>query len=584
MIWFLPAVALATPAFDPTAEEARFTGPETYTQDGSIRLWGAIERHVDPEPGLFSQEDFNEGTAWPEDSAYAPWIAACFGTRTPASDSFLLHVGPSSAFARGTPILLVPGAGDNASRGFITMASRLDQAGRPVFAVTFAHPHGDVFQQAEAVADAIARVRVLTGAEQIDLVSHSKGGVASAVYLSHHAGAVWDHPAYEAHGTRYRDDVRRAVFIATPLDGIDTGHRWTLGNYASTDPELAVSPTSWETWYPYGVASWWLAEDLGAQDLFPEHQDLFPGHRQMIRRQSAALPGAQPWLGVYSLQPDWWTTYEGGTGLWSVSAGIDAVTAAGGHLLDYLEGNGVDPDVALYLLAGSSQLMPNGTESYLLTLWDQVWVDLATGGTDLWAAMLAELTDGALEDQGYTDADVQGLAAGKLVLGEISGPSDGLVFVDSATRAATLTGRGATVVETYVPALSHLDLLYASPLIGELLLAEAAADPVEHGWLEGLANRYIAGDTLGWVETVLADPEDPADTGSGDTGPGDSGEPDSGDLPRDSGDASDTRPEDPSGGGSGWAGCTEGCGGAGGTALFLVPLVGWGRRRREPTP
>ena len=50
--------------------------------------------------------------------------------------------------------------------------------------------------------------------------------------------------------------------------------------------------------------------------------------------------------------------------------------------------------------------------------------------------------------------------------------------------------------------LSHLDLLYASPVTGELLLAEAEADPVEDGWKAGLGERYIVADTLGWVERV----------------------------------------------------------------------------------
>ena len=579
MILLLPTVALATSLYDPTVEDARFTGAETWTVDETVRLWGAIERHVDPQAELFHAEDFNGALSWPDESHYAPWIADCFGSATPSSDQFLLHAGPSSAIARGTPILFVPGAGDNASRGFITMATRMDQAGRPVYALTFAHPHGDVLLQAEVVADAIARVRHLTGADQIDLVSHSKGGVASAVYLSHTAGASWDHEAYDAHGTAYRGDVRRAVFIATPLDGVDTSHRWTLGNYASVDPDLAVSPTSWETWYPYGVTSYWLAEDLGSQDLFPAGQDLFPGHRQTIRRQPAELPGSLPWLGLYSLQPDWWTTYEGGTGLWSEAAGVDAVEAAGGFLLDHLEGHGVDPSVALYLLSGTSPLMPNGAESYMLAFFDQVWVDLMTGDTDLWAALAAELSDGAFQSVGLTDADVQGLAAGKLVLGEISGPSDGLVFLDSASRSETLTGRGATVVESHSVELSHLDLLYASPIIGELLLEEAAADPVEYGWLEGLANRYIEADTLGWLERVL---EDPADTKTGDTGEpvvdtGDTGSADDSGL-------DDSRPDDPTGTG-GWAGCTEGCASPGSSLAFLaLPLLGWGRRRRRLTP
>ena len=68
-------------------------------------------------------------------------------------------MGPRETIATGTPILFVPGAGDNASRGFITMATHMDELNRPVYALTFAHPHGDVFMQAELVANAIARIK-----------------------------------------------------------------------------------------------------------------------------------------------------------------------------------------------------------------------------------------------------------------------------------------------------------------------------------------------------------------------------------------------------------------------------------------
>ena len=143
--------------------------------------------------------------------------------------------------------------------------------------------------------------------------------------------------------------------------------------------------------------------------------------------------------------------------------------------------------------------------------------------------------------------------------------------MDSATRAATLTGRGAQVVETYTAELSHLDLLYASPVIGELLLEEAAQDPVEYGWLEGLANRYIEADTLGWLERVLADEgaSGPSDTAVGHTG-------DTGAQAADTG-VPDPRPDDPTGT-TGWAGCTEGCGTGSSLAWIGLPLLGWLRR------
>ena len=229
--------ARATSDFDPSTPDASFTGEETYTIDGESRLWGEIERLHDTDRTLFHQESFNSVTAWAEGSKYAPWVAECFGDTEPASGYALLHVGIHADTASGTPILFVPGAGDNASRGFIAMATHMDEVGRPVFALTFAHPHGDVFMQAEMVADAIARIKARTGADQVDLVSHSKGGLASAVYLSNSEDADWGDDAYAAVGTRYRGDVYKAVFIATPLGGIDSGFRWSNMNLASLVPD-----------------------------------------------------------------------------------------------------------------------------------------------------------------------------------------------------------------------------------------------------------------------------------------------------------------------------------------------------------
>jgi hypothetical protein len=590
MMLFSIPFAIATSGYDPTSPAEVFTGEQTYDATGAIQLWSAIERHEDPNTTLFSRGEFNSVTEWADNTAYAPWIGDCFGTGTPGGGSFLLHHGPRAEFAIGTPILFVPGAADNGSRGFITMATHMDILWRPVYALTFAHPHGDVFEQAEVVADAIARVKELTGAAQVDVVSHSKGGIAVAVYLSNHAGADWGDTAYESVGTKYRGDVRRSVFIATPFAGIDTAFRWTLGNTASLSADTAYAPSSWRTWYPYGVAAPAWQTDLGEQDFLPEDGDLFPGQRQLLARQSAELPGAMPWLGAYSLQTDWYTTYEGGYGFYTYSDGIDAAIEAGGSLIERLAEAGADPSVGIYVLAGENPLMPNGTEDLFVSWFGQEWTDIASSGVDVWASLMDELIGDGLVSVGIAEGEVHGLASGDLVLGEISGPSDGLVFVESATAADRLGARGATVAETYVANLSHLDLLYASPITGNLLIGEAEADPVENAWMAAVGARYVEADTIGWVERVLADDE-PVDTGDPD--PDDTGGPDeddTGDVDTDpagddtgpAGDSGDA--QDDTGGASDDEESCDGCAstgagrpvGLGGALLALAAL----RRRR----
>ena len=583
MLLMVPGVARATASFDATAPAAEFTGQETYDQPGEIKLWSRVERIEDPDRTLFTQESFNQELAWPETAEWAPWIADCFGSTTPHSSSALLHMGVSESVASGTPILLIPGAGDNGVRAYVTMGSRLDRGLRPVYALTFAHAHGDVFQQAEIVANAIARIKERTGAAQVDLVAHSKGGVAAAVYLSND-GSPWGQPAYDRVGTTYRGDVRRAVFVATPLGGIDTAFRWSSMNLYGLEGETALSPTSWTTWYPYTTANPYVTESMLDQHIGGGGADYFPGHRQLLARwdDEYELPGAQSWLGAYALQPDWYTTYEGGLGFQSGSDGIDASIEAGGGLIAALHGRGVDPGVELFLLAGQNPLMPNGTEDWMAESFDSNWVELAGEAADVWSIFVADLVASGLKDLGVTEGEVQGLAGGDLVLGEITGPSDGLVFVDSATDAAALTGRGAVVMESRVVNLSHIDLLYASDITGELLIESAGDDPA-NAWAVAVGERYVEANTLAWVEEVLADAGGGTDTGDGggaDGGASDGGSSDGGTGDGGSSDDTGTAGDgggdhsDDTGGPSADEGGAGGCGRCSG--LPAPALAGWG--------
>ncbi|MEQ1567540.1 MAG: hypothetical protein ABMA64_18000 [Myxococcota bacterium] len=494
-MWTLcTGLALATPSFDPTTPDARLEGQQTWTQTGEIRLWNAIERWSDPDTELFAAEAFNTATGW-KDAEPSPWIATSFGTPTPPSSTFLLHVGIHEPSAEGTPILMVPGAGDNGSRGFVTLATHMDKLNRPVFALTFAHPHGDVWMQAEVVADAVAAITARTGAAQVDLVGHSKGGLAVAAYLANHAGADFGPDAYRAVGTAYRGDVRRAVFVATPLGGVDTSFRWAGLNLYALDPDQAISPTSWDRYWPNGLLLPY--DDLIDQDFLPDGRDLFPGQRQVLRRQDHPLPGSLSWLGLYALQPDWYTTYEGGTGFVSRSDGIDAAIEAGGSFIDALATVGLDPSVEVYQVAGSNPLLPNGDDT-LANQFDQL------GDLVDYPELLSDLGAHGVEIDADAD-ELDALERGTLVLGEITGRADGVVFVDSATQTTPITARGGAVAEVLVADLSHLDLLYASPITGQLLIDAADAGGPDEQWMRPVGERYAAADTIGWIDRVLAD-------------------------------------------------------------------------------
>ncbi len=319
--------AAATEAFDPAVAAACET-----------TRWARLERLEDPHPEMARPERHNQWTRHTE-----PEVVAAFGSATPPPSQVLLHYAAGwDAATVGLPVVLVHGAGLTANHSWADapieqpyegLAARLARAGRAVFAVTFAHSHGDNFRQAEALADAIARVRHVTGAEQVDLVAHSKGGMAARIYLSD-AGPAWS--------TKFRKDVRRYVMLGTPNGGIDVSfaypnlNYWILENHSS-------APLSWTKALYYGR---WV--ELEERAIYGPNS-CYLGQLQMVARfdQRYGRTRAAGQLDVAA-------TYDGGRGTVSVGFGIERAIADGGRTIERLEQKGVHPSVELAVLAGTS--------------------------------------------------------------------------------------------------------------------------------------------------------------------------------------------------------------------------------------
>lgn len=305
--------------------------------------WPRVELHEDRSP-LFVREPFSPAARQDE-----PDVVLGFGgDEEPPSSRFLLHAatGFDAADDGRPPVLLVHGAVVDATtswgrasfrgRGGAGLAARLAGAGRRVFAVTFAHPHGCNFLWAEQLANAIARVRSLTGASKVDLVAHSKGGIAARIYCS---------DVRRPGMTRYRGDVRRLLLLGVPNGGIDVAFAYPNLNYWVIHHK-ASAPLSWTEALCYGL---WT--DLRKESLYapPDGLGAYPGQAQMLAR----------WDGTYGLyeadpmQFDVRTTYEGGRGRVSISLGIEEAIAQGGGLIARLEKAGVARGVEVALLAGT---------------------------------------------------------------------------------------------------------------------------------------------------------------------------------------------------------------------------------------
>lgn len=136
--------------------------------------------------------------------------------------------------------------------------------------------------------------------------------------------------------------------------------------------------------------------DISLRSIYSD--GAFPGQNQIL----------YPWDQQYSLdmsQPDWWTTYYGGCGYLSHSRGIKQAVSDGKKLIEKLENKGLEPGIEFAVMAGDNHLFG-------------------------------------------------------LIPGESSGPSDGIVFIDSVLNTGALSSRGAILKEKTVLHLNHMELLY----------------------------------------------------------------------------------------------------------------------------
>ncbi|MDD2619145.1 MAG: alpha/beta fold hydrolase [Syntrophomonadaceae bacterium] len=262
-------------------------------------------------------------------------IAAHFGTTTPAADQYLLHFAPGWDKNRNSiPVVLIHGAGLDAtsftdlySMGFQGMQQQLVELGYRVFAVTFSHPHGDNYYQAEQLADALARIREITKARQVDIVAHSKGGLATRLYLAGKSS------------NSYQGDIRRYIMLGVPNMGLDYPFRNPLQNY------LVFTSGS------NGVMAWDQILSMGTMvktvDRAIYSDGCFPGQAQMLYRWDDEYP-------LDLLQQDWWTTYFGGSGFVSHSRGINTAIKDGDSMITQMDNWGIDPDVEISILAGNN--------------------------------------------------------------------------------------------------------------------------------------------------------------------------------------------------------------------------------------
>ncbi|PRP96590.1 Alpha/beta hydrolase family protein [Enhygromyxa salina] len=332
----------------------------------------------------------------------------------PSPSSIVLQFGPGWDTASGNPVLLVHGADDPPDRAWANpgvegpygcgdmvcpeegLMQGLAAADIPVVAIAFPNKQGNNFMWAEQIHAAIQVVRELSCAEQVDVVAWSKGTVAARMYAS---------SLTEDWGTPYADDIRKLVLIGGPNLGMDYGFRYGSSNNGTAwPPGMAHGPTAHHE------------QVLGLQTIdYSEYAIYDHGGGYYYEGQAQMLAS---WIDTFDL------TFTGNNGLGPYVT-VDVLSTYYGESMfqgTYARGLGLDFAVSQHSVIEElvDAGIPASIETYLLC---------------------GEISDEADYIVGIPN--------------EISGPSDGVVFVQSCAAPDGIAQIGEIEI---LSDINHLEL------------------------------------------------------------------------------------------------------------------------------
>jgi len=293
-------------------------------------LWDCVEKikgmnpYLGPEPYLSALYKRNKE------------VVTMFEEQEPCSSFFLLHYSLSSVSSKKNPVLLVHGASHDGNMAWVEgrqrekgMAPLLIQEQYDVFAITFAHSHGDNYQQMIQLSNALLRIEELTKCEKIDIIAHSKGGVPVRMYLSN-MGEHYEVP--------YIENVDKYIMLGTPNKGIDFSFRHSMPNWFIFTKNMSA-PLACDSLLVHG-----RYRDTTDRSIYNDG-GVFKGQQQMLLK----------WDDVYPIRTDQ-TLYYGGQNVYLHSRGIDRAIAEGGHLMETLQETKIHQDISVFVLAGKNNL------------------------------------------------------------------------------------------------------------------------------------------------------------------------------------------------------------------------------------
>ncbi len=304
-----------------------------------------------------------------------PEIISAFGSNLPPASIFLLHYGPKWKTNTGKVVMLVHGASDNANRAWATPAILLGDANAPGLLQALEAKGFRVFAVTFPHKHGNLFYESQYLADAVELARQATGA-GKVILIGHSAGGL----------------AARAYVSSFRLNGAWTGYRGDVEqlitmaaphrgqDFAFRHPEFNYYFMKDEL-AANAPMSWdkILAYGVWQDTLeFSIYSDNFPMQQQVLYDWTAKYP-------VSASSPDSYTTLHGGQGLMSHSLGINSAIMKGGNFLNAFKAYPVPADISVTVIAGTNNKIQNVPQT------------------------------------------------------ENDGPSDGLVFVESASHTADLT-------------------------------------------------------------------------------------------------------------------------------------------------
>jgi len=331
-----------------------------------------------------------------------PEIISAFGTNKPQTSNFLLHYGPKWKTNKGKVVMLVHGASDNANRAWATPAILLGDANAPGLLQALEAKGFRVFAVTFPHKHGNLFYESQYLADSIEIARQATGS-GKVILIGHSAGGL----------------AARAYVSSFHLNGNWTGYRGDVEQLIT----LAAPHRGQDFTFRHPEFNYYFMKDeLAAnapmswdkilaygvwQDTleFSIYSDNFPMQQQVL----------YDWTGKYpmsALSPDSYTTIHGGQGLMSHSLGINAAIMKGGNFMNAFRGYPVPANISVTIIAGNNNKIQGVPQS------------------------------------------------------ETDGPSDGLVFVESASHTADLTHPARTEpIQKLIVNENHVTIAFSPAML-----------------------------------------------------------------------------------------------------------------------